>query len=142
MSSEWAFRLPFTVQMAPCVGLAALLWSLPYSPRWLAMVGRDVDALNALSRLRRLPTTNPLVQAEWIQIRAEAIRNRDVVVTAHPTLQGGDFWSEVKLEAAAWIDMFRPGVINRTMIGVALMFFQQMTGVNAVSRKFKALLTL
>lgn len=133
MSGDWAFRVPFIVQMAPCVGLAALLWSLPYSPRWLAQVGRDEESLDSLARLRRLPKTSPLVQAEWISIRAEAIRNRDVLVTAHPSLQGGDFKSEVKLEVAAWVDMFKPGVIKRTMIGVMLMFFQQMTGINAVS---------
>lgn len=133
IGNDWAFRLPFTVQMAPIVVLAGLLYFLPYSPRWLAQVGRDEDALQSLVRLRRLPATSPVVQAEWITIRAEAIRNRDVLVTAHPTLVGDDLKSVLKMEAASWMDMFRPGVNKRTMIGVALMIFQQFTGINGES---------
>ena len=33
----------------------------------------------------------------------------------------------------AWIDMFKPNIIARTMIGVMLMVFQQLQGINAVS---------
>jgi MFS family permease len=130
IDNDWSFRLPFTVQMAPVVVLAALLYFLPYSPRWLAQVGRDEEALQSLVRLRRLPATSPVVQAEWITIRAEAIRNRDVLVKAHPKLVGDDMKSVLKMEVASWVDMFRPGVIKRTMIGVALMVFQQFTGIN------------
>lgn len=103
--------------MAPIIVLAGLLFFLPYSPRWLVQVGRDRDALESLVRLRRLPATSSVVQAEWISIRAEAVRNRDVLVAAHPTLVGDDLKSVLKLEVASWVDMFRPGVINRTMIG-------------------------
>ncbi|WWC60053.1 uncharacterized protein I303_102616 [Kwoniella dejecticola CBS 10117] len=129
---DWSFRLPFTVQMAPCILLGIGLWKLPYSPRWLAQVGRDQDCLEALVRLRNLPSADPRVQAEWITIRAEAIRNREVIVTNHPTLVGSGFKSEAKLEVAAWIDMFKPGILPRTLIGVFLMFFQQFQGINAL----------
>ncbi|BEI83932.1 hypothetical protein CcaverHIS002_0405360 [Cutaneotrichosporon cavernicola] len=132
MNNDWSFRLPFTIQMAPIVILAGLLFFLPYSPRWLVQVGRDEEALQSLVRLRRLPATSPIVQAEWITIRAEAIRNRDVLVKGHPKLVGDDIKSVLKMEAASWVDMFRPGVIKRTMIGVALMVFQQFTGINAL----------
>lgn len=133
MASDWAFRLPFTVQMAPCVVLAFTLWQLPYSPRWLALRGRDMEALESLARLRSLPKEDPRVQAEWITVRAEAIHNREVLVAAHPSLQGVDWRSELKLEAASWADMFRPKLIRQTMIGIMLMFFQQFVGINAVS---------
>ncbi|RSH92685.1 hypothetical protein EHS25_008130 [Saitozyma podzolica] len=132
MASDWAFRLPFTVQMAPCVVLAFTLWQLPYSPRWLALRGRDMEALESLSRLRSLPKEDPRVQAEWITVRAEAIHNREVLVAAHPSLQGMDWRSELKLEAASWADMFRPKLIRQTMIGIMLMFFQQFVGINAL----------
>lgn len=138
IAGDWSFRLPFTAQMAPCLLLGATLWMLPYSPRWLAQVGRDRDSLDSLSRLRRLPVTDPRVQAEWITIRAEAIRNRETVVMAHPKLtdlsKKSTFMGELKLEVAAWTDMFRPGILPRTMIGIMLMFFQQFQGINAVSR--------
>lgn len=92
-----------------------------------------MEALESLSRLRSLPKEDPRVQAEWITIRAEAIHNREVLVAAHPSLQGLDWRSELKLEAASWADMFRPKLIRQTMIGIMLMFFQQFVGINAVS---------
>jgi sugar porter (SP) family MFS transporter len=118
--------------MAPCVLLGLGLWKLPYSPRWLVQVGRDQDALQSLVRLRGLPTSDPRLQAEWITIRTEAIMSREIVTRAHPSLQGTSLGSEIKLEAAAWVDMFRGPVIRRTMIGVMLMVFQQFQGINAL----------
>lgn len=132
IENDWSFRLPFLIQMAPCILLGFGLWKLPYSPRWLAGAGRDADCLNALMRLRRLPSTDPRLQAEWISIRAEAIQNREVIIKDHPSLQGRDFMSELKLEVVSWIDMFRPKLIKRTIIGPMLMMFQQFQGVNAL----------
>ncbi|AFR95554.1 monosaccharide transporter [Cryptococcus neoformans C23] len=129
---DWSFRLPFLVQIAPCIALSIGLWKLPYSPRWLAQVGRDEDSLHALKRLRGFPVTDPRLQAEWITIRAEAIQNREVIVKAHPSLQGEDFMSELKLEIASWVDMFKPKLIRRTIIGPILMLFQQFSGINAL----------
>ncbi|WWC88882.1 uncharacterized protein L201_003797 [Kwoniella dendrophila CBS 6074] len=132
MIGDWAFRLPFTIQMAPCVLLAAALWRLPYSPRWLAFKGRDEESLTSLMTLRRLPASDPRVQAEWIAIRAEAVRNREVAVEAHPNLQGDSFGQQIKLEAATWADMFKPKFFRKTQIGIMLMFFQQFVGINAL----------
>ncbi|WWC60722.1 uncharacterized protein I303_103298 [Kwoniella dejecticola CBS 10117] len=132
IAGDWSFRLPFTVQMAPCVVLVGVLFFLPYSPRWLALRGRDEDCLDSLCRLRNLPRTDPRVQAEWITIRAEAIRNREVQVAAHPSLQGDTTSAEAKLEVASWVDMFKKGVIRQTVIGIMLMFFQQFSGINAL----------
>lgn len=95
-------------------------------------MGRDEDSLHALMRLRGFPVTDPRLQAEWITIRAEAIQNREVIVKAHPSLQGDDFTSELKLEIASWVDMFKPKLIRRTIVGPILMVFQQFSGINAV----------
>jgi hypothetical protein len=133
MAGEWAFRLPFTIQILPVIALGIGLYKLPYSPRWLVQVGRDSDALDSLCRLRALPMSDPRIQAEWITIRADAIRSREVVVMKHPSLHGGTFASDLKLEAIAWADMFSPGIIKRTMVGIMLMVFQQFQGINAVS---------
>jgi MFS family permease len=86
-----------------------------------------------LCRLRGLPPTDSRVQAEWLSIRVEAIHNREALLERHPTLTEKGFATEVKLEMASWVDMFKPAVIRRTMIGIALMFFQQFVGINAVS---------
>lgn len=100
---------------------AALLASLA------RIEGPDMEALDSLCRLRNLPQTDPRVQAEWLTIRAEAIRNREVVVEAHPNKTG------LSLEVATWGDMFKPALIRKTMIGIMLMLFQQFVGINAVS---------
>ncbi|ODN78377.1 hypothetical protein L202_04017 [Cryptococcus amylolentus CBS 6039] len=132
ISNDWAFRAPFLLQMTPCIGLCIGLYKLPYSPRWLASVGRDQECLDALVRLRRFPTSDPRLQAEWITVRAEAVHNREVMLEEHPNLQGEDVWSQIKLEIASWIDMFRPKMIRRTSIGIVLMVFQQFLGINAL----------
>lgn len=69
--SQWAFRLPFLVQIAPGLVLAVAVCYLPYSPRWLAHKGRDEDCLDTLARLRRLPRSDKRVVAEWLNVRAE-----------------------------------------------------------------------
>lgn len=132
LSGGGSFRLPFALQMFPCIILGGFLYQLPYSPRWLALRGRDQECLASLCRLRQLPDTDPRVQAEWITIRAEAIRNREVLVKAHPTMTDKSTKSEFKLELASWVDMFRVGSIRQTMIGILLMFFQQFVGINAL----------
>lgn len=120
--------------MVPGFFLAAALFVLPYSPRWLASRGRDQECLDTLCRLRRLPPTDPRVQAEWINIRVEACHNIEAITERHPILTGQQgFKAELKREAYSWIDLFKPAVIRRTMIGIMLMVFQQFVGINAVS---------
>lgn len=132
---EWCYRLPFMLQMIPAIPLAIGLWFLPYSPRWLASRGRDTECLNTLCRLRQLPNSDPRVQAEWLNIRAEACRNREDLVERHPNAQGDSFGAQLKMEVASWMDMFKPGIIRRTMVGIVMMFFQQFVGINAVSAR-------
>jgi hypothetical protein len=78
--------------------------------------------------------TDPRVQAEWLNIRAEACHNREVLVASHPDKLGEGFAQQLKLEVASWLDMLKPGIRRRTMIGVVMMFFQQFVGINAVRR--------
>ena len=133
IDSDWAFRLPFAIQISPVILLLLGLWLLPFSPRWQAQAGHDRAALESLVRLRGLPITDPRVQAEWIQIRADAIQAREVIVDRHQEVASGGFKNDLKIEMYAWIDMFRPALFSRTVIGIILMFFQQFQGINAVS---------
>ena len=64
IAGEWAWRLPFLLQLAPGLVLGAGILFLPFSPRWLASKGRDQEALHSLARLRQLPTTDPRVEQE------------------------------------------------------------------------------
>ncbi|KAH8077366.1 hexose transport-related protein [Filobasidium floriforme] len=132
IASDWCYRLPFLLQMVPSIFLGGSLYFLPYSPRWLASKGREEECLDALCKLRQLPSSDPRIQAEWILIRGEAIHNREALLIRHPNMRGEGFKMELQREIASWVDMFRPEVIRRTHIGIGLMFFQQFVGINAL----------
>ncbi|KAK4501233.1 hypothetical protein PRZ48_007040 [Zasmidium cellare] len=110
MTGEWSFRLPFLLQIVPalCVGLG--IHFFPFSPRWLCMRDRSEDSLQSLSRLRRLPIDDHRVQLEWRGIIAE---------------------TGFSLEISEWIALFKPKYWRRTMIAMAIPFFQQFSGINA-----------
>ena len=124
MAGEWAWRLPFLLQMIPGFVLGAGITFLPFSPRWLVSKGRDREAERSLGKLRQLDLTDTRVQQEWIDIRAEVAFHKEVSATRHPKLQDGGTSSRVKLEIASWMDCFKRGCWRRTHVGVGLMFFQ------------------
>jgi sugar porter (SP) family MFS transporter len=130
--SEWAFRLPFLLQIIPALILACGIVFLPFSPRWLASKGRDAEALASLSKLRQLPEDDPRVRREWMQIRAEATFQQESQRERHPDLQGPGKLQALRRELAMWRDCFRRGYWRRSMCGIGLMFFQQMVGINAL----------
>lgn len=132
MRSEWSWRLPFLIQMIPGLVLGAGILFLPYSPRWLSSKGRDKEALEVLSELRRLPPTDSRVQQEWCEIRAEVTFKQEVSRERHPHLQKPTRANRIKLEIVAWTDCFKHGCWRRTLVGVSIMFFQQFVGINAL----------
>lgn len=125
IAGEWAWRLPFLLQMIPGLVLGTGILFLPFSPRWLASKGRDEEALVNLAKLRQLPTTDHRVQLEWFDIRAEAALHKEISAERHPTLQERTLSNRFKLELASWADCFRRGCWRRTHVGMGIMFFQQ-----------------
>lgn len=127
MDGQWAWRLPFLLQMVPAFILAAGVFLLPFSPRWLASKGRNEEALQSLTKLRRLPASDKRVYQEYLDIRAEAMFHKEISAERHPYLQGDDNKSALLLEFASWADCFKKGCWRRTHIGMGLMFFQQVS---------------
>ncbi|KAF4836103.1 High-affinity glucose transporter [Colletotrichum siamense] len=125
ISGEWAFRLPFALQMAPALMVGLGIHFFPFSPRWLAMVGRDDDSLGALTKLRRVPVSDERVQAEWKGILSEVRFQQAMVARDHPSTNA------FTAELAQWADLFRPRYLKRTTIALAIPFFQQFSGINA-----------
>ena len=142
MHGEWAWRLPFLLQMVPGLILGAGILLLPFSPRWLVSKGRDEDALRALEKLRRLPATDARVQQEWFDIRAEVAFHRETSAARHPELQARTRLNRLKLELVSWVDCFRRGCWRRTHIGVGIMFFQQFVGTLSIPSVCKHISTV
>lgn len=124
IAGEWAWRLPFLLQLIPGIWLGMGIIFLPFSPRWLASKGRNKEALQTLCKLRQLKSNDARVLQEWYDIRAEAAFHEESSVFQHPNLQQKSFKNRLKLGIASWTDCFRKGCWRRTHIGIGIMFFQ------------------
>ncbi|KAI9138395.1 general substrate transporter [Paraphysoderma sedebokerense] len=111
-SNHLNWRIAFGLQSVPSVILLVGSIFLPYSPRWLLLRDRPVEALNVLAKLRGDTMQSGMVQREFWQIKEsvdeEVMRGR-------------------KLKY-----LLKPGILNRVVIASCLQFFQQWSGINAV----------
>lgn len=127
MVGEWAWRLPFLLQLIPGFVLAAGVYALPFSPRWLASKGRDEEALDSLCRLRSLPASDRRIRQELMDIQAEVRFHQQINRENHPEFQSGGTKNAILQELSSWADCFRKGCWRRTHIGIGLGFFQQVS---------------
>jgi len=109
-----AFRIPWGLQMIPAIILFFGLFFLPRSPRWLASKDRWEEAEQTLAALHTGgDRSHPYVQQEMAEIRAIVEIDR----------QSAD---------ASVLELFSPGMINRTHIGVFTQIWSQLTGMNVM----------
>ncbi|KAF9873018.1 MFS monosaccharide transporter [Colletotrichum karsti] len=131
--NHWSWQCPFLLQIFPGLLLGIGTIFLPYSPRWLASKERYEESLSTLARLRALPQDDPRVRREWTDIVAEARFQTMVLKERHPKLAtGSSASSRIKLEIFSWTDCFKTGCLRRTHVGVGIMFWQQMVGINSL----------
>jgi len=110
--AEW--RLAFGLQFIPCVLMMTALIFLPFSPRWLIYMGRSVEGLAVIAKLRMKPEETESVQNEYKEI----VRSVD---------------EEREIGEGSWVQLFTdPAVRYRTFLGITLQFFQQWTGINII----------
>lgn len=105
---ELAWRLPFIVQAGFAVVLAVGVFFMPSSPRWLLQKGRRDDAIAVLHRYRG---SEQKVEQEMSAMDASLENN-------------------TREKNVSFMVMFQKRYIKRTMLGVFLMSFQQLTGVS------------
>ncbi|KAK7684535.1 hypothetical protein QCA50_012482 [Cerrena zonata] len=115
LSGQAQWRLPLGIQMLPALPLAVFILFLPESPRYLAMRGRNEEALLVLARLH-----------------AHGDVNDTFVVAEHR-----EILKQVALEQEetrdAWTLLFTTkSNFRRLLLGVALQFSVQMTGVSVI----------
>lgn len=108
-----SFRTAWGIQFVPCVFLMVGLPFLPRSPRWLAKVGREEEAIRTLANIQaKGDIEDPLVIAEWEEIQT--------VMRA-------------ELEAGrGWRKFVKNGMWKRTMAGMTVQAWQQLAGANVI----------
>lgn len=85
-------------------------------------------ALEVLARLRRRHVEDELLQIEFLEMQVEAslIKRSEESGVQHSEDHS------MSAEWARWKRLFEPKFIDRTFIGVLIMFFQQWSGINAL----------
>ncbi|KAI0419725.1 general substrate transporter [Xylaria grammica] len=125
IESSASFRLPLALQIVPALILGIGIIFFPFSPRWLALVGRNDECLASLAKLRGLPADDARVQKEYRLIIIEVEFQRAIQERKHPGKQG------FKLEMLQWMDCFRSRMWRRSVVGLGVGFLQQFMGINA-----------
>ncbi|PGH23223.1 hypothetical protein AJ80_02639 [Polytolypa hystricis UAMH7299] len=132
--TDTAWLLPLALQLAPAVVLGAGILFMPFSPRWLVHHDREEEARDVLASLRGLDRDHPLIELEFLEIKAQSLFEKRVEKERFPHLERTNTWSYVKLEAAGLASLFKTWpMFRRVMIAtVKLTSMQQWTGINAV----------
>ena len=95
----------FATQGLPVAFLILGLMLAPESPRWLAAAGKRIEALSALAQI------NGRVQAERELLEIQA---------------------ELGEESGGLRELLRPGIRLAVLLGIVLMVFSQINGVNMI----------
>ncbi|KAF4935942.1 Quinate permease [Colletotrichum fructicola] len=114
------YMVPLVIQGVPPVLLMISMSLCNESPRHLAKQDKWEEAMSVLSRIRALPLDHPYVAAEFADIKS-SIEDENAI------LDGMSFMS---LQKEMWLV---PANRKRAIISILLMFFQQMTGTNAIN---------
>ncbi len=106
---EWSWRWMLGVETLPAVVYFAALLIVPESPRWLAMNGREDEALKILER-----ASGPE-------------RAKVALADVHASLV-----AESEQRGASLAQLFRPAMRLVLTIGISVAILQQITGINSV----------
>jgi sugar porter (SP) family MFS transporter len=106
---DWNWRWMLGLETLPAVIYFTALFAVPESPRWLAMQGRDEDALDVLERVSGEVQASADLQAVHDSLQADAEKQR-----------------------ASFTDLFHPSMKLVMTIGISVAILQQITGINSV----------
>src|SRR5690606_1143705 len=104
----WGWRWMFGSQAVPVALLIVGLLLVPESPRWLAARNRLADALDELTKING----RGRAEQELEEIKAELTRS---------AMDNGSFH-----------ELWRPGIRQALLIGIVIMVFSQINGVNMI----------
>ena len=109
-----AWRFPLAFQIVFCIFILCLVMSLPESPRWLILRGRDQEAKEVIASIAEVEGDSDWVEAEFLAIKE----------TTDEMSQGT--YSEVFAR-----DENR--TLHRTLIAFVNQMFQQISGINLIT---------
>ncbi|KAH7914667.1 general substrate transporter [Hygrophoropsis aurantiaca] len=109
IDSSLAWRIPFIVQACMAAILAFGMLFMPFSPRWLVERGRIEEARAVLGNLRESHRVEEELQA--IRGSIEETRTED---------------------QASYAELFEKRYIKRTILGIFIMAFEMLCGIDAV----------
>ncbi|KAF7596651.1 hypothetical protein BBP40_000573 [Aspergillus hancockii] len=116
--AQW--QIPLGLQLLPGgLLLLTIIWC-PETPRWYAKQDRWDEAEKTLTWIRKLPSSHPFIQDELQQIREQIQVGLPAPGTRHNVMY------YVKR-------LSQKGTRNRILIGLLLMAFQNLTGVNIIT---------
>lgn len=111
-----SFRIPWGLQMIPAVFLFFMMMILPESPRWLARKDRWEECRDVLALVHGKGDANhPFVASELQDIKDMCEFER-------------------RHSNVTYLDLFKPEMLNRTLIGLFTQIWSQLTGMNVMSR--------
>jgi sugar porter (SP) family MFS transporter len=116
--SDAQWRIPFGIQLVPGVMLMILMSLQTESPRFLAKKGKYDQVRQVLSKIRKLPGDHEYIEWEISTIRAQLDNEASETATT--------FFGKVKT-------IFTTNVRTRLLTGMALMIFQNLSGINALN---------
>ncbi|KAK8922680.1 glucose transporter [Metarhizium anisopliae BRIP 53293] len=109
-----SFRIPWGLQMIPAVFLFFMMIILPESPRWLARKDRWEDCRSVLALVHgKGDPDHPFVAMELQDIKDMCEFER-------------------RHSNVTYFDLFKPDMINRTLIGLFTQIWSQLTGMNVM----------
>jgi sugar porter (SP) family MFS transporter len=107
--ADWSWRWMLGVEALPALFYLAALFFVPESPRWLAMRGRDDEALGVLERVAGTQRAREDLEAVKASIAADAAAER-----------------------ASFRSLLDPSLKLVLTIGLSVGVLQQITGINSV----------
>jgi len=152
--NDWRYALG--TQSGLSIALFCLMLILPESPRWLISQGKEERARAVLKRVRWVQTvgrrrvTDGNTTTDAYSEQPVDVTNGGVVGAASSSAARYEDINNIDLEYLdvseevsfykrfedssmfAYWKCFKPNVVLRTMIGICLQFFQQLTGINAI----------
>ncbi|RCI11979.1 hypothetical protein L249_4586 [Ophiocordyceps polyrhachis-furcata BCC 54312] len=109
-----AWRFPLAFQVVFCIFILALVFSLPESPRWLVLKGRDDEARRTIAAVADVDEQDKYVENELLAIKT--------------TVE--------EMSKGTYADLFardRNRTLHRTLIAYVNQMFQQVSGINLIT---------